>query len=77
MQPLHDKTAELLGCDAGALPAEATALRDLDGWDSLKHVMLVLGLEREAGKKLSADEIKSVVTVGDVCRVLRENGVCA
>lgn len=61
-------------CD-GSLPPATTPLREIEGWDSLRHVMLVLGLERSFGVKLSAEEIRSMVTVGDIDRVLREKGV--
>jgi acyl carrier protein len=37
--------------------------------------MLVVGLETSFGVSLSADEIKSMVTLSDVGRILKEKGV--
>jgi acyl carrier protein len=37
--------------------------------------MLVVGLEQSFAVKLSAEDIQSMVTVGDIGRVLKERGV--
>jgi acyl carrier protein len=74
MTALQDTLSGILMVDAGTLPP-ATALRDIEGWDSLRHVMLVVGLEERFGVKLSAEEIMAMVTVGDIDRVLRTKGV--
>lgn len=69
--------AEILNCDSEALPSESTPLRNIEGWDSLKHVLLVVGLENRINLKLSAEEIKAIVTLGDVARVLSQKGTHA
>jgi acyl carrier protein len=48
----------------------AVAFRDLDGWDSLKGVVLVLKLERALGRQLAENELESLASVGDVDRLL-------
>ena len=67
----------ILMCEPEAMPPESTPLRDIEGWDSLKHVLLVVGLENKLNAKLTAEEIQGIVTVDDVGRVLREKGVDA
>lgn len=69
--------AEILMCEPEALPSDNTPLRDIEGWDSLRHVRLVVGLEQKLNARLTADEIQGIVTVDDVERVLREKGVNA
>lgn len=62
--------AQILACEPDAVSDDALALRDLPGWDSLKHVLLVVGLEERAGSELDAEEIAEIATVGDVKDVL-------
>ncbi len=50
--------------DAGA------AFRDLDGWDSLKGVVLVLKIERILGRQLAEDEVGTLASISDVDRLL-------
>ena len=75
MTRLQALLSEILGCEIESLPPAATPLRDTEGWDSLRHVMLVVGLETRFAVKLSAEEIQSMVTLADIERVLTEKGV--
>lgn len=72
MDQLEELMASILMCEPGTLPAEATPLRDIKGWDSLKHVLLVVGLEQRLKAKLSAEEIKRLVTLADVRNIMRQ-----
>ena len=66
--------ANILMCEPDALPPESTPLRDINGWDSLKHVLLVVELEKHLNTQLTADEIQRIVTLADVAVVVREKG---
>jgi Phosphopantetheine attachment site. len=77
MRELEELMASILMCDAGDLPPESTPLRDIKGWDSLKHVLLVVGLEKHLNAQLSAEQIKGIVTLADVACVLRRKGIDA
>jgi acyl carrier protein len=68
---------EIIGCDPNALPPESTPLRDTKGWDSLKHVLLVVGLEKQLGARLTAEEIRGIVTLGDVARLAEQKAADA
>lgn len=77
MSKFQELIASILMCDVDALPPESTPLRDIKGWDSLKHVLLVVGLEKHAGAQLTAEEIQGIVTIADVASMLRQKGVNA
>jgi acyl carrier protein len=47
-----------------------TPLSDVEGWDSLKGVRLILRLEEIVGRELSEGDIESIQSVADVDRVL-------
>jgi acyl carrier protein len=51
--------------------SDNTSLADIDGWDSLKGVRLVLRLEQIVGRQLSETDIEGLQSVGDVERLLK------
>ena len=51
--------------------SDNTPLADIDGWDSLKGVRLVLRLEQIVGRELSEANIEGLQSVGDVERLLK------
>jgi acyl carrier protein len=48
-----------------------TPLAEIDGWDSLKGVRLVLRIQEIVGRELSEDEIAGLHSVADVDRFLQ------
>jgi acyl carrier protein len=74
MDEVQRLLANILMCEPDALPPESTPLRDINGWDSLKHVLLVVELEKHLNTQLTADEIQRIVTLADVAVVVREKG---
>lgn len=73
----HRLLSSVMMIEPELLPADSTPLRDIEGWDSLKHVQLVVGLEQRLNSKLTAEEIQGIVTVNDVARVMKEKGINA
>jgi acyl carrier protein len=53
--------------------SDDTLLADIDGWDSLKGVRLVLRLQEIVGRELSEDDIGTLQSVSDVERLLRSS----
>lgn len=53
---------------------EDLAMKDVDAWDSLKHMELIVSLEQSFGIELAFDEIVAMQSVGEIKRVLRERG---
>ncbi len=52
------------------LNAEMTAA-DIDEWDSLTHIRLVLSVEKEFGVKFSAAEVGGLKNVGDFISLIQ------
>jgi acyl carrier protein len=77
MRELEKLMASILMCEPGTLPAESTPLRDIKGWDSLKHVLLIVGLEKHLNVQLTAEQIHGIVTLADVACVLGQKGIDA
>lgn len=63
--------AEVLRSSDIQIPSGDALLAELDGWDSLKGVRLVLRLEEIVGRELSEDDIERLQSVGDVERLLK------
>ncbi|HEY2359035.1 MAG TPA: acyl carrier protein [Phenylobacterium sp.] len=49
----------------------ATTADDIEEWDSLSHVRLVVAVERKFGFKFTNSEIESLKTVGDLVNLIR------
>ena len=54
-----------------SIPPGAVPLADIEGWDSLKGVRLVLRLEEIIGRELTEDDIEKLQSVDDVDRLLK------
>jgi acyl carrier protein len=61
--------ASIIRRDTLVVP-DTTLLSEIDGWDSLKGVRLVLRLEEITGRELLESEIEGLQMVGDVGRIL-------
>jgi len=73
--PVNEKIevllAEVLQIPAAAI-TDDLAMTDLDIWDSLKHMELIMALEQSFGLQLNFDEIVRMRSVGEIKRVLKE-----
>jgi acyl carrier protein len=56
--------------DAIILTPEVSA-KDVDGWDSLAHIRLMLTVEKAFKIKLSAPEIGKLENVGDLAALIK------
>ena len=74
MDKSQELIASVLMCESADLPPESTPLRAIKGWDSLKHVLLIVGLERELKAQLTAEQIQRIITVSDVANLIRRKG---
>jgi acyl carrier protein len=54
-----------------ALMPELSA-KDVDGWDSLTHIRLILTVEKRFKIKFSSSEIGKLENVGDLVRLLKQ-----
>ena len=56
---------ELFEMEDGELKPE-NVLEDLDCWDSMMRLSLIVMIDEECGKKVSGEDIKSFETVRDI-----------
>ena len=77
MVEVREWMADLLMCAPESLPPENTPLSEIEGWDSLRHVSLIVRLEKQVNEKLTAEEIKGIVTLRDVASILRQKVIDA
>ncbi|MEM6823868.1 MAG: phosphopantetheine-binding protein [Pseudomonadota bacterium] len=68
-EKLHAIMLDVFDLDTLELTAETTA-QDVDGWDSLSNVRLVLALEEAFGLRFNAFEIGSSNNVGEFVDLL-------
>ncbi len=61
---------ETLELDEGTLTAE-TVLADVEEYDSMAKLSLIVMMDDEFGVKLTGDTIKSFVTVGDIIKMMQ------
>jgi acyl carrier protein len=48
-----------------------TSAKDVEGWDSLSHINLVVALEKEFGLKFTLAELKPLKNVGEMEDLIR------
>jgi acyl carrier protein len=65
--------SEISRTDVPVLPANAS-LSQIDRWDSLATVRLVLRLEEVTGRRLGEGEIDGLRTIGDIEAILASGG---
>ena len=49
---------------------EATTAEDIEGWDSVTHVLLVVAVEQAFAVKFKTAEIETLNNVGDLVRLI-------
>jgi acyl carrier protein len=60
---------DVLNIDDLSISPETTA-KDVKGWDSLRHVRLVMTIERKFKIKFKNSEIEGLMNVGDLVRAI-------
>lgn len=68
---LNDVFQEVFEDDELVIERNLTA-NDIDDWDSLTHVSLVLAVEREFDIRLSSSEVTSLKDVGQFIDLIEE-----
>lgn len=62
---LADVFREVFDDDEVVLTPQTTAA-DVDGWDSLMHVTLIVSVEKEFGVRFSSSEVAMLQAVGEL-----------
>jgi acyl carrier protein len=58
--------------DENIVLTPATTADDIDDWDSLNHIRLVLGIQKAFGVKFSANEVGKLKDVGHLVELIRK-----
>jgi acyl carrier protein len=67
---------ELFGDDRLTV-SETTTAADVDGWDSLTHIQLLLMIEQRFGIKFNTGEIAGMANVGALVKVIERRLLAA
>lgn len=62
--------AETFALDAQEI-RQANELSQIDGWDSLKHLQIMMELEKEFGWSFDVDDIVSISSVDDIIELVQ------
>lgn len=62
---------DLIGDESITLHPDITA-DDIEGWDSVTHINLIVAIEIEFGIKIRTDEMETFQNVGDMVALIRK-----
>ena len=68
---LADVFRQVLEDDTIGLTPETTA-DDVDGWDSMNHIFIVVELEKRFGVKFQAAEMEELKNVGELAKLVQQ-----
>ena len=58
--------------DESLAVSDATTAKDIEGWDSLNHVNLIVAVEEAFAVKLTRKEATTLANVGDLIRLIEK-----
>ena len=70
MAALTELFHDLFADDTIVLTPETTAA-EVDGWDSIKHISLIVAVEDRFGIRIGTNEIERLANVGDLLATIR------
>lgn len=56
--------------DESIVVTDKTTAADIEDWDSLEHINLIVAMEDEFGMKFSMGEVTSMINVGEAVNVV-------
>ena len=71
LQLIERALTEVLGHNSFQLTAETTA-DDVDGWDSISHMMIINELEEKLGVKFKLMDLMNLQNVGDLMNMIQK-----
>ena len=73
-RPVIDRLADIMRDvfdDDGIQPTETMTAEDVEGWDSLSHIRLIVSIEKQFGIKFNNAEIEGLRNVGDLVKTIQ------
>jgi len=58
--------------DPALVVGDTTVASDVDGWDSLTHVGLIVAVEKAFAVRFTTKEVKGLANVGDFIRLIEK-----
>ena len=74
--PLIPLLADVLNVPPDSI-TDQLAMKDVDGWDSLRHMEVIAAIEHGFGVQLTFEEIVLMREIGAIRRILRAKGIDA
>lgn len=74
MNTIHKLMAEVLKLPESSI-SEGTTMQATPEWDSLKHMELILAIERHYEIELTGDEIAEMTSVKAINHILEQRGL--
>jgi acyl carrier protein len=71
IRQVNDLFCDVLDDDSIKLTSETTA-KDVDDWDSLTHIQLIVAVEKHFKIKFKLAEVQGLKNVGDMCYLIIE-----
>ena len=71
LQGLNEVFQEVFA-DEGIALTESTGAEDIDEWDSLSQIELIMAIEAQYSMKFSIDEAQGIHTVGDMIDIIEK-----
>ena len=71
-EAFYPQLEELLELDAGAISGQS-ALRDLEGWNSMAVISLIAMIDEQYGVALPPKGIAECVTAGDLFKLIQDH----
>ncbi len=69
LEKINDVFRNVFDDDELVVDRDTTAA-DVDGWDSLMHVTLLINVEKALGVKFTSSEVASLKSVGDLADLI-------
>ena len=70
MSEIQDIMRDVFDLDDLDISKDTTA-EDVEEWDSLSHIRLIVAIERKFGFKFKNSEIESLKNVGDLIKIIQ------
>jgi acyl carrier protein len=70
---IHQKLTEVFRDvfdDPGIEISDTTTANDIDGWDSITHVVLITATEKAFNVRFNTRDVKALANVGDFIRLI-------
>jgi len=69
LKKLQDIFKDLLE-DEDIVFSYKTTSNDIEGWDSINHILLIVEIEKEFNFKFKLEEMRSFKNIGELCDII-------